>query len=103
MGVLSAFKATSNEALKFYSVSIMYGKLVLKFSSTSDQSVGKITSFVTDKAYNDGKLHTVTILKQDDHIMVYVDDQLVTHSSGLKILPSLSSSSQSNEESSHNN
>ena len=70
----------------------MYGKLVLKFSSTRDQSLGKITSFVTEKAYNDGNLHTVTILKQDDLITVYVDDQLVTHSSGLKILPSLSSS-----------
>ena len=30
-------------------------------------------------------------------IMVYVDDQLVTHSSGLKILPSFSSSPRSNK------
>jgi len=97
--VLSAFKGSSNEAIKFYSVSIMYGKLALKFSSTRSQSVGKITSFLTEKAYNDGKLHTVTILKQDDMIMVYVDDQLVTHSSGLKILPSLSSSPRSDEQS----
>ena len=91
--VLSAFKGSPNEPVKFYSVSIMGGKLVLKFSSTHDQSVGKVTSFVTEETYNDGSVHTVTILKQDNMIMVYVDDQLVTHSSGILIMPSISSHS----------
>lgn len=100
--VLSAFKGSPNEPVKFYSISIMGGKLVLKFSSTHDQTVGKITSFVTEKTYNDGRLHTVTVLKQDNMIMVYVNDQLVTHSSGLLILPSISSQHSSNESPSNN-
>ena len=90
--ILSAFKRNPNEPVKFYSISVMDGKLVLKFSETRDQSVGKITSFVTEKMYNDGSLHTVTILKQEDIIIVYIDDELVTHSSGLLITPSISSS-----------
>ena len=90
--VLSAFKIDQDSRpLQFYSMSIMGGKLVLKFSNAPDQSAGKITSFVTEDTYNDGSIHTVTILKQEDLIMVYIDDELVTHSSGLLKLPSIRS------------
>ena len=56
----------------FYSVSLVGGRLALVFGQGSDLS--QVTSFITQKTYNDGLYHTIFVLKKNSKISVFVDD-----------------------------
>jgi len=56
----------------FYSVSLVGGRLALVFGHGSD--LNQVTSFITEKTYNDGKHHTLFVIKRNKKISVYVDD-----------------------------
>jgi len=62
----------SGDLADFYSVSLVGGRLALVFGQGSDLS--QVTSFITEKTYNDGAHHTVFVIKRNRKISVYVDD-----------------------------
>ena len=65
----------SGDLADFYSVSLVGGRLALVFGQGSDLS--QVTSFITEKTYNDGAHHTLFVIKRNRKISVYVDDARV--------------------------
>ena len=47
----------------FYSIAIIEGRLVFLFGSSSNP--GKPLEFITPRQYNDGRLHTINVLRRD--------------------------------------
>ncbi len=66
--LLSTFQeqtdSSSSTLGDFYSVSMVTGNLHVVLSSSSDP--GNKMSFVTEQAYNDGKLHTLVIIRSGE-------------------------------------
>lgn len=89
--LLSTFvgKQEAEAEKDFYSVSLIDGRLALKFSSSGSNESGEedsiVTTFVTKEAFNDGTDHTLSVTKSNDRIDVFIDDNLVSQEQGVHL------------------
>ena len=79
--LLSTFVGKTEAQKDFYSVSLIDGRLALKFGSSSSGD----TTFVTKEAFNDGAGHTLSVTKSNDRIDVFIDDNLVSQEQGVHL------------------
>jgi hypothetical protein len=59
----------ADNVLHPYSIALVDGQLFFKFMDLT---------FTSALAYNDGKHHTVSIAKNDQTLLIYVDDKLIS-------------------------
>ena len=80
--LLSTFFSQSSraDAKNYYSVSLIDGKLQLKLSSAAGR---RPLTFVSTSTYNDGQIHSVFVTKNDNHILIYLNDQVICDPKGL--------------------